>query len=127
MNERVANQLSMRTKLLRDPRVSEFGFVSRVVGLTIETQGVKAALGSICEIERESGPPIEAQVVGFSGDNAFMMAFACSFSSVERRTSSLSSSIKLSSSKGDPSLTCRFLLIFFFCFLSGLRFDNLLV
>ena len=71
MNERVANQLSMRSKLLRDPRVSEFGFVSRVVGLTIETQGVKAALGSICEIERESGTPIEAQVVGFSGDNAF--------------------------------------------------------
>ena len=63
------------SKLLRDPRVLEFGFVSRVVGLTIETQGVKAALGSICEIERESGPPIEAQVVGFSGDNAFMMAF----------------------------------------------------
>ena len=64
MNERVANQLSMRSQLLGDPRVSEFGFVSRVVGLTIETQGVKAALGSICEIERESGPPIEAQVVG---------------------------------------------------------------
>ena len=75
MNERIVNQLAMRSRLLRDPRVSEFGFVSRVVGLTIETQGVKAALGSICEIERESGTPIEAQVVGFSGDNAFMMAF----------------------------------------------------
>ena len=55
----------MRSKLLRDPRVSEFGFVSRVVGLTIETQGVKAALGSICEIERGQDT-IEAQVVGFS-------------------------------------------------------------
>ena len=44
MNERVANQLSMRSKLLRDPRVSEFGFVSRVVGLTIETQELKRRL-----------------------------------------------------------------------------------
>ena len=58
---------------------------------------------------------------------AFIIALTWSFSSAVQRTSSLRISIRLSSSKGEPSLTYRFFLIFFFCFLSGLRFESLLV
>jgi flagellum-specific ATP synthase len=71
----VARKLIKLSNSLEGPPVAEFGRVSRVVGLTIEAQGLTAALGSICEIERKNGRAIEAQVVGFNGDVAYMMAF----------------------------------------------------
>jgi len=75
MSNLVAERLTELSRSLQDTGATDFGFVGRVVGLTIETRGLKAAMGSVCEIERESGAPIEAQVVGFSGETTFMMAF----------------------------------------------------
>ena len=75
MSNLVADKLTELSHSLQDTGARDFGFVARVVGLTIETRGLKAAMGSVCEIERESGAPIEAQVVGFSGETTFMMAF----------------------------------------------------
>ena len=75
MSNLVADKLTELSHSLQDIGATDFGFVGRVVGLTIETRGLKAAMGSVCEIERESGAPIEAQVVGFSGEITFMMAF----------------------------------------------------
>ena len=75
MSNLVADKLTELSHSLQDIGATDFGFVGRVVGLTIETRGLKAAMGSVCEIERESGAPIEAQVVGFSGETTFMMAF----------------------------------------------------
>ena len=75
MSNLVAEKLTELSHSLQDIGATDFGFVGRVVGLTIETRGLKAAMGSVCEIERESGAPIEAQVVGFSGETTFMMAF----------------------------------------------------
>lgn len=75
MSNLVAEKLTELSHSLQYLGATDFGFVARVVGLTIETRGLKAAMGSVCEIERESGAPIEAQVVGFSGETTFMMAF----------------------------------------------------
>ena len=75
MSNLVAEKLTEPSHSLQYLGATDFGFVARVVGLTIETRGLKAAMGSVCEIERESGAPIEAQVVGFSGETTFMMAF----------------------------------------------------
>ena len=75
MSNLVAEKLTELSHSLQYLGATDFGFVGRVVGLTIETRGLKAAMGSVCEIERESGAPIEAQVVGFSGETTFMMAF----------------------------------------------------
>ncbi len=75
MSNLVAEKLTGLSNSLQETAATDFGFVGRVVGLTIETRGLKAAMGSVCEIERESGAPIEAQVVGFSGEITFMMAF----------------------------------------------------
>jgi len=41
------------------------GTVSRMVGLTLEAVGCRAAIGSRCQIETKSGHLIEAEVVGF--------------------------------------------------------------
>ena len=52
------------------PRVS--GRLTRVVGLTLEAVGLRAAVGSICRIETVSGT-MDAEVVGFAGDKIYLM------------------------------------------------------
>jgi len=49
------------------------GQLSRMVGLTLEAIGCRAAIGSLCKIERGSGRSIEAEVVGFAGERLFLM------------------------------------------------------
>ncbi len=49
------------------------GKLSRMVGLTLEAVGCRAAIGSLCEIETKTGEFIEAEVVGFSGEKIFLM------------------------------------------------------
>lgn len=48
------------------------GKLVRVIGLTLEATGCKAPIGSLCLVETMSGQ-MEAEVVGFSGDNLFLM------------------------------------------------------
>ncbi|GEK12863.1 flagellar protein export ATPase FliI [Aliivibrio fischeri] len=48
------------------------GKLVRVVGLTLEATGCRAPIGSSCLVETVNGE-IEAEVVGFSGENLFLM------------------------------------------------------
>jgi flagellum-specific ATP synthase len=52
--------------------VSE-GMLVRVTGLVLEAAGVRAPVGSVCEVAASSGAPVTAEVVGFHGDRAFLM------------------------------------------------------
>lgn len=52
------------------PQVS--GKLVRVVGLTLEAVGCRAAVGSLCRIETLYGY-LEAEVVGFAGDKLYLM------------------------------------------------------
>ena len=49
------------------------GKLSRMVGLTLEAVGCRAAIGSRCRIETKNGRSIEAEVVGFSGARVYLM------------------------------------------------------
>ena len=49
------------------------GTLVRVTGLVLEAAGVRAAVGSVCEVRAEGQPPVLAEVVGFHGDRAFLM------------------------------------------------------
>ena len=49
------------------------GRLTRMVGLTLEAVGFQAPVGSRCEVQGVSGPPIEAEVVGFSGETLYLM------------------------------------------------------
>jgi flagellum-specific ATP synthase len=49
------------------------GTLVRVTGLVLEAAGVRAPVGSICEVRTEGQPPVLAEVVGFNGDRAFLM------------------------------------------------------
>ncbi|EJG1189650.1 flagellar protein export ATPase FliI [Vibrio parahaemolyticus] len=48
------------------------GKLVRVVGLTLEATGCRAPIGSLCLVETMSGH-MEAEVVGFAGDNLYLM------------------------------------------------------
>jgi len=57
------------------------GKLVRVAGLVLEATGVKAPVGAVCQIHmpssatspRRGQPPVNAEVVGFSGDRAYLM------------------------------------------------------
>ncbi|MDH5358594.1 MAG: flagellar protein export ATPase FliI [Gammaproteobacteria bacterium] len=49
------------------------GRLTRMVGLTLEAVGFQAPIGSRCEVQGAGGKPIEAEVVGFSGEILYLM------------------------------------------------------
>lgn len=60
-------------KLKEPPELIVEGKLSRMVGLTLEAVGCRAAIGSRCRIETKNGRLIEAEVVGFAGHRVFLM------------------------------------------------------
>lgn len=63
-------------KLAEVPELVVEGRLSRMVGLTLEAVGCRAAIGSRCRVEAKNGRMIEAEVVGFSGTRIFLMPTA---------------------------------------------------
>ncbi len=49
------------------------GQLVRVNGLVLEAAGLRVPVGSVCEIRMEGQSPVIAEVVGFSGDRAYLM------------------------------------------------------
>jgi len=60
-------------RLLDIPELVVEGKLTRMVGLTLEAEGCRAAIGSLCQVETKSGKKIGAEVVGFSGGHIFLM------------------------------------------------------
>jgi len=52
------------------------GTVSRTVGMTIAADGFPAPVGSIARIDRETGGPLEAEVIGFRDRSTLLYAFS---------------------------------------------------
>ncbi|HOW47199.1 MAG TPA: FliI/YscN family ATPase [Rubrivivax sp.] len=51
-----------------------WGTLVRVTGLVMEAAGVRVPVGSMCEVRAAGQAPVPAEVVGFNGDRAFLMA-----------------------------------------------------
>jgi len=49
------------------------GKVDRIIGLTAAVVGLPAPLGSVCQINRENGPSLDAEVIGFDGDETLLL------------------------------------------------------
>ena len=49
------------------------GKLTRMIGLTLEAEGCRASIGSMCQVVTKSGKIIAAEVVGFSGTRLFLM------------------------------------------------------
>jgi flagellum-specific ATP synthase len=62
-----------REKLAEPLPLTVEGRITRMVGLTVEAEGIQADIGSRCLIENINGSSIEAEVVGFSGEHIYLM------------------------------------------------------
>ena len=49
------------------------GTLVKVAGLVLEAAGIRVPVGSVCEVRMDGQPPVQAEVVGFSGDRAYLM------------------------------------------------------
>jgi flagellum-specific ATP synthase len=49
------------------------GTLVRVAGLVLEAAGIRVPVGSMCEVRMPGQSPVLAEVVGFSGDRAYLM------------------------------------------------------
>ncbi|UWN48872.1 Flagellum-specific ATP synthase [Alcanivorax sp. ALC70] len=72
---------SVADRIATVPAYQASGRVVRAAGLVLEAVGLRVPLGSACRIELSAGfgEPAgfaEAEVVGFSGDNLFLMPLA---------------------------------------------------
>ncbi|QUM83969.1 MULTISPECIES: flagellar protein export ATPase FliI [unclassified Moritella] len=71
MTELLTRLQQLKTdSLANKPTVA--GKLTRVVGLTLEAIGCRAAIGSLCSVETDNGL-MDAEVVGFDGDKLFLM------------------------------------------------------
>lgn len=60
-------------RLQEAPELIVEGRLCRMVGLTLEAEGCRAPIGSLCLIEAKNGSRIGAEVVGFVGERLFLM------------------------------------------------------
>ena len=60
---------------VHSPAQERSGTLVRSVGLTLETRGVVASLGAVCEVIGSDGTRVEAEVVGFNDKTLFLMPF----------------------------------------------------
>lgn len=54
------------------PVVSE-GRVKKIIGLTVEVEGIKSFVGEVCTIYNQSNLPIQCEVVGFKDSDVILM------------------------------------------------------
>jgi flagellum-specific ATP synthase len=57
----------------RPPKPRVEGRVTRLIGLTIEAEGLQVAIGDTCQIQLNPTQWIEAEVVGFNGAKSYLM------------------------------------------------------
>lgn len=62
-----------RQRLDEIPELVVEGKLSRMVGLTLEAEGCRAPIGSLCQVVTNAGKSIAAEVVGFAGARLFLM------------------------------------------------------
>lgn len=60
-------------RLEETPELIVEGRLTRMVGLTLEAEGCRASIGSMCLVESRNGKRISAEVVGFAGSRIFLM------------------------------------------------------
>ncbi len=76
-NQQWKQRLHPYFRLLEEiPELVVEGKLIRMVGLTLEAEGCRAPIGSLCRVVTKSGKQIKAEVVGFSGSRIYLMPTA---------------------------------------------------
>jgi flagellum-specific ATP synthase len=64
---------SARAQVGQESTLEMRGTLTRLTGLVLEASGIRVPVGSQCVVTMKSRAPVLAEVVGFSGDKAFLM------------------------------------------------------
>jgi flagellum-specific ATP synthase len=64
---------SAKQSLREESTLEVRGTLTRLAGLVLEASGIRIPVGSQCVVTSKSRQPVLAEVVGFSGDKAFLM------------------------------------------------------
>ena len=72
-NSRWKNFLAQCCDSVFIPEATLEGRLTRIVGLTLEAVGCRAAIGARCLVDSQHGAPVEAEVVGFADNKTFLM------------------------------------------------------
>ncbi|MFW6386411.1 MAG: flagellar protein export ATPase FliI [Bacillota bacterium] len=68
------NLEKLNQKIENSSLTSKFGYITRVVGLVIESRGPEVSIGELCIIEsEEKGQAIKGEVVGFEDNRVLLM------------------------------------------------------
>ena len=59
---------------LSDLKTNE-GKISKILGMTMEVSGLLCSIGDICHVIKQGKPPLICEVVGISGNKAFLMPY----------------------------------------------------
>lgn len=70
-----ADDVLQRVGQLHSPDPEKSGTLVRLVGMRLETRGIIAPLGAVCEIRGQLGQRVEAEVVGFNDNTLFLMPY----------------------------------------------------
>ena len=62
-----------RARLKDDVPLEVSGTLTRLTGLMMEAQGLRAAVGAQCEVRQAGQPPVTAEVVGFTQGGLYLM------------------------------------------------------
>lgn len=74
VNDRWGQYLGNASRLVRQTRPLETcGTLTRLAGLVLEANGIRVPVGSQCLVSMQDRDPVLAEVVGFSGERAFLM------------------------------------------------------
>ena len=66
--------LALHTRRIgRIPPPAVEGYLTRMIGLTLEAVGCQAAVGDYCDVLASDGTRLETEVVGFSGERLYLM------------------------------------------------------
>jgi flagellum-specific ATP synthase len=60
-------------RIERLPQPAVEGYLTRMIGQTLEAIGCQAAVGDYCDVITSGGGRVETEVVGFSGDRLYLM------------------------------------------------------
>ena len=69
-------ELGRRLSAIDLPSPGVCGVLTRVTGMLLGARGVRAPLGSYCEVMAEQGEGVTCEVVGFSGEEVMLMPLA---------------------------------------------------
>jgi flagellum-specific ATP synthase len=74
LSERIQARINAQAANVVIPRVNTLGKLVKTVGLTLEATGLhQLAVGARCLIQDRHGSPLEAEIVGFTGDISHLM------------------------------------------------------